>query len=137
MSTDQKQPLFEHIRALRRALLISVAAVGILFVLFFYLCCDQLVDFVLMPVRSRGIAMISTAVSEALMTQLKVCLIAGIVAGMPVIIHQIWSFVSPALYPHEKRLFAGLSTIFRKRSRFASQVMMRGSPKIGYGGSSG
>jgi len=108
MSTDQKQPLFEHIRALRRALLISVAAVGILFVLFFYLCCDQLVDFVLMPVRSRGISMISTAVSEALMTQLKVCLIAGIVAGMPVIIHQIWSFVSPALYPHEKRLFAGL-----------------------------
>ena len=108
MSTDQKQPLFEHIRALRRGLLISVAAVGILFVLFLYLCCDQLVNFVLMPVRSRGISMISTAVSEALMTQLKVCLIAGIIAGMPVIIHQIWSFVSPALYPHEKRLFAGL-----------------------------
>ena len=103
MSTDQKQPLFEHIRALRRVLLVSVAAVGVLFVLFFYLFCNQLVDFVLMPVRSRGIA-----VSEALMTQLKVCLIAGVIGAMPVIIHQIWSFVSPALYPHEKRLFAAL-----------------------------
>ncbi|MDD6143823.1 MAG: twin-arginine translocase subunit TatC [bacterium] len=108
MSTDKKQALYEHVMALRRVFLVSLAAVGILFVLFFYLFCDQLVDFVLYPVRSRGISVISTAVSEALMTQLKVCLIAAVVAGMPVIIQQIWSFVSPALYPHEKKLFAGL-----------------------------
>ena len=108
MSTDKKQALYEHVMALRRVFLVSLAAVGILFVLFFYLFCDQLVDFVLEPVRSRGISVISTAVSEALMTQLKVCLIAAVVAGMPVIIQQIWSFVSPALYPHEKKLFAGL-----------------------------
>lgn len=108
MSSDKKQALYEHVRALRRVLIVSAAAVGILFVLFFYLLCNQLVDFVLLPVRSRGIAIISTAVSEALMMQLKVCLIAAVVAGMPVIIQQIWSFVSPALYPHEKKLFAGL-----------------------------
>lgn len=108
MSEGKKQALFEHIRALRRVLVVSVAAVAVLFVLFFYLCCDPLVDFVLAPVRQRGISVISTAVSEALMTQLKVCLIAAVVAAMPVIIQQIWSFVSPALYPHEKKLFAGL-----------------------------
>ena len=108
MSTDKKQALYEHVMALRRVFLVSLAAVGILFVLFFYLCCDQLVDFVLEPVRSRGISVISTAVSEALMTQLKVCLIAAVVAGMPVIIQQIWSFIAPALYPHEKKLFAAL-----------------------------
>ena len=108
MSSDKKEALFEHIRALRRVLIVSVAAVGVLFVLFFYLLCNQLVDFVLAPVRSRGIDIISTAVSEALMIQLKVCLVAAVVAGMPVIIQQVWSFVSPALYPHEKRLFAGL-----------------------------
>ena len=108
MSSEKKQTVFEHIRALRRVLLVSVAAVGVCFVLLFYLCCDPLVDFVLAPVRSRGINIISTAVSEALMTQLKVCLIAGVVVAMPVIIQQIWSFIAPALYPHEKRLFAGL-----------------------------
>ena len=108
MSTDSKQTVFEHIRALRRVLLVSVAAVGVCFVLLFYLCCDPLVDFVLAPVRSRGISIISTAVSEALITQLKVCLIAGVVLAMPVIIQQIWSFIAPALYPHEKKLFAGL-----------------------------
>ena len=108
MSAEKKQALFEHIRALRRVLLVSAGAVAVLFLLFFYLCCDQLVDFVLLPVRSRGISIISTAVSEALMTQFKVCLVAAVVAGMPVIIQQIWSFISPALYPHEKRLFAAM-----------------------------
>lgn len=108
MSADKKQALYEHIRALRRVLLVSAGAVAVLFLLFFYLCCDQLVDFVLLPVRSRGISIISTAVSEALMTQFKVCLVAAVVAGMPVIIQQIWSFVSPALYPHEKKLFAAM-----------------------------
>ncbi len=105
---SNKEALYEHIRALRRVLVVSAAAVGVLFVLFFYLFCDQLVDFVLAPVRSRGIDVIATAVSEALMIQLKVCLVAAVVAGMPVIIQQVWSFVAPALYPHEKRLFAGL-----------------------------
>ncbi len=105
---SKAEELFEHIRALRRVLVVSVAAVGCLFVLFFYLLCNPLVDFVLAPVRSRGIDIIATAVSEALMIQLKTCLIAAIVAAMPVIIHQIWSFIAPALYPHEKKLFAGL-----------------------------
>ena len=108
MNSEHKEAFFEHVRALRKVLVVSVAAVGVLFVLFFYLFCNQLVDFVLAPVRSRGIDVISTAVSEALMMQLKVCLVAAVVAGMPVIIQQIWSFISPALYPHEKRLFAGL-----------------------------
>jgi sec-independent protein translocase protein TatC len=105
---SQKEALYEHIRALRRVLVVSAAAVGVLFVLFFYLFCNPLVDFVLAPVRSRGIDIIATAVSEALMIQLKVCLIAAVVTGMPIIIQQVWSFISPALYPHEKRLFAGL-----------------------------
>lgn len=108
MSSAKKEALYEHIRALKRVILVSAGAVGVLFVLFFYGLCDPLVDFVLSPVRSRGIDIISTAVSEALMIQLKVCLVAAVVAAMPVIIHQIWSFVAPALYPHEKRLFAGL-----------------------------
>jgi len=108
MSTDKKQALQEHVLALRRVLFVSAGAVALLFVLFFYLCCDQLVDFVLQPVRARGIDVIATAVSEALMMQFKVCLIAAVIAAMPLIIQQIWSFISPALYPHEKRLFAVL-----------------------------
>lgn len=108
MSNDKKQAIMEHVLALRRVIIVSIAAVAVLFLLLFYLACDPLVDFVLRPVRERGIDMISMAVSEALMTQFKVCLIAAVVCAMPVIVQQIWSFVAPALYPHEKRLFAGL-----------------------------
>lgn len=108
MSTDKKQAVMEHVLALRRVIIISIAAVAVLFLLLFYLACDPLVNFVLRPVRMRGIDMISMAVSEALMTQFKVCLIAAVVAAMPVIIWQVWSFISPALYPHEKKLFAAL-----------------------------
>ena len=103
----RKQALSMHIRALRRVLIVSASAVLIAFMVLFYLFCTPL-DFVLEPVRSRGIEVISTAVSEALMLKFKSCLVAAVVIGMPVIVQQIWSFVSPALYANEKKLFAGL-----------------------------
>ncbi len=43
--------------------------------------------------------------SDALVMKFKVCLVGAVVVAMPVIIWQIWSFVRPALYPHEKRVF--------------------------------
>lgn len=104
----RKQALSVHIKALRKVLIVSASAVLIAFMVLFYLFCTPLVDFVLEPVRSRGIEVISTAVSEALMLKFKSCLVAAVVIGMPVIIQQIWSFVSPALYANEKKLFAGL-----------------------------
>ncbi len=108
MNEEKKQSLSVHIKALRRVLIVSVAAVALLFVAFFYLICTPLVDFILEPVRTRGITVVATQVSEALMMQFKACLVAAVVAGMPVIIWQVWTFVSPALYPKEKRLFAAL-----------------------------
>ncbi len=106
--SDKKQAIMTHVLALRRVVIVSIAAVAAFFLVLFYLACDPLVDFILRPVRERGIDMISMAVSEALMTQFKVCLITAIVCAMPIIIQQVWSFVAPALYAHEKRLFAGL-----------------------------
>ncbi len=105
---ERKQALAEHIKALRKMLIVSVGAVLVAFVVLFYLFCSPLVDFILAPVRERGIEVISTAVSEAFMMKFKTCLVAGVVLAMPVIIQQIWGFVAPALYENEKRLFAGL-----------------------------
>ena len=51
----RKQALSMHIRALRRVLIVSASAVLIAFMVLFYLFCTPLVDFVLEPVRSRGI----------------------------------------------------------------------------------
>ena len=104
----KKQVLAEHLRAMRTMLIVSAAAVGVIFVAFFYLLREPLVAFILAPLRAREIEVVATHVSEALMMQFKACLVASVVAAMPVITWQVWSFIAPALYPHEKRLFAAL-----------------------------
>ena len=102
----KKQVLSEHLKALQKALIISVVAIFAAFMLMFYALRDPLVSFVLQPLRERGIEVVATHVSEALMMQLKVCLVAAVVAAMPVIMLQVWNFVSPALFRGEKKLFA-------------------------------
>ena len=108
MNTEKREAFLENLRALRRVLVVSVIGVVVLFLILFYGFCDPLMDLILAPVRNRGINMIATAVSEALLTKFKVCLVAAVVCAMPLIMQQIWSFVSPALYPQEKKMFVAL-----------------------------
>lgn len=104
MNQDKsKQSLLAHLAALRKVLIISAAAILIAFALVFYTCIDQLMSLLVQPIVDRGIEIIYTAMSEALVTKLKVAIIAGVVLASPVVIWQIWSFVAPALYPKEKR----------------------------------
>ena len=98
-------PLMAHLLALRRVFIVSTAAVAIAFFLVYYLAIDWLMAWITGPIISRGIEIIYTAMSEALVTKFKVALIAAIIAASPVIIWQIWSFIKPALYPKEKKAF--------------------------------
>jgi sec-independent protein translocase protein TatC len=103
--SEKKLVLTDHLKALRGMLLISVGAVMIAFFVLFYTLREPLIRFILRPLHQREIEIIYTAVAEALMMQFKACLVAGVVAAMPVIVWQVWTFVSPALYAHEKRVF--------------------------------
>ena len=98
-------PLLSHLLALRRVLLISAAAIVIAFFLVYYLAIDRLMDWIVAPIVERGIQIIYTAMSEALVTKFKVALIAAVIVASPVIVAQIWSFIKPALYPKEKKAF--------------------------------
>ncbi len=98
-------PLLTHLLALRRVLVISAAAVAIAFFLVFYLAIDVLMSWITGPIVERGIEIIYTAMSEALVTKFKVALIAAVIVASPVIIGQIWGFIKPALYPKEKKAF--------------------------------
>ena len=102
---ENKQPIGEHLVALRKILLRSVAALGIAFVVVFYLAVDLLMGFITGPIVARGITVIYTEMSAALMTKMKVAFIAGAVVASPYIFWQIWAFIKPALYAHEKRAF--------------------------------
>ena len=98
-------PLLVHLMALRRVFLISLIAVAAAFFLVYYLAIDRLMEWITAPIVARGVQIIYTAMSEALVTKFKVALIAAVIAASPVIIGQIWGFIKPALYPKEKKAF--------------------------------
>ncbi|MDO4483944.1 MAG: twin-arginine translocase subunit TatC [Clostridia bacterium] len=103
-----KETLLSHLLALRKVLFVSAGALGISFLVIFYTCVDWLMGLITGPIKARGIEIIYTAMSEALMTKLKVALIAAAIISSPVIIWQLWNFIKPALYDDEKKLFSGL-----------------------------
>ena len=106
MAQEQnQQSVGEHLIALRKILLRSAAAIGLAFLVVFYLAIDHLMGFITGPIVERGITVIYTEMSAALMTKLKVAFIAGIVVACPYVFWQIWTFIKPALYAHEKRAF--------------------------------
>lgn len=99
------QPLITHLMAFRKLVIAILGAVLVGFVIAFYFFCDPLMKFITSPIEARGVQIIYTAVSEAFTTQLKLSLMAGVVLASPFIFYQIWSFVKPALYENEIRLF--------------------------------
>ena len=99
------QPLLYHLMALRKLLTACVIAVLVGFVAAFYFLCEPLMQFITTPIEERGVSVIYTAVSEAMMTQIKVSLIAGVVVVSPFLFYQIWTFVKPALYDEEIKVF--------------------------------
>ena len=102
---EKKAPLFEHLQALRRVLLISFGAVAVALVAAFALCTDHILAWIIEPIKSRGIDVVSIGMTESWTTKLKVSLIVAVVAASPIVIWQIWSFIRPALYPKERRVF--------------------------------
>ena len=116
MAQEQNtQSIGEHLVALRKILLRSVLAIVIAFVAVFYVAIDPLMGMITGPIVARGITVIYTEMSAALMTKLKVAFIAGVVIASPYVFWQIWSFIKPALYAHERKMF---------RVTFAATVLL-------------
>src|SRR5436189_3644373 len=97
-------PFLEHLGELRTRILWSVVAiaVGLGIALNFT---DRLMKFVRRPfdIAAPGQKLVFTSPTEAFWVYMKVALIAGIVIAMPMILYQIWAFIAPGLYSHEKR----------------------------------
>ena len=103
---DQQQPLVQHLLELRTRLLRSVIAVLVLFAGLFYFS-STLYEFVSEPLRvylPEGTSMIATDVASPFLAPFKLTLVLAFFLGIPFILHQVWAFISPGLYRHEKRL---------------------------------
>jgi sec-independent protein translocase protein TatC len=102
---DVEMPLTAHLEELRWRIIKSLLAVTAGFVVS-YAFADRLFALLIHPLSVAGgdsVKLIGTGVAEAFFTKLKVSLIAGIFVASPMILYQVWRFVSPVLYETEKR----------------------------------
>jgi sec-independent protein translocase protein TatC len=106
---DKKMPLLDHLIELRQRLIWSVIALTICF-LVGYALSGIVFDFLIRPLQHIASPdgqrrMIFTAPTEAFFTYVKVAFFTAIFMSFPVIAAQIWMFVAPGLYKHEKKAF--------------------------------
>ena len=105
-SDDQNQPLFQHLLELRARIIRSTIAIFIVFAGLFYFSSD-IYEFISQPLRvylPEGTSMIATDVASPFLAPFKLTLVLSLFIAIPYILHQIWAFISPGLYRHEKRL---------------------------------
>ncbi|WP_028024246.1 Sec-independent protein translocase subunit TatC [Enterovibrio calviensis] len=107
MSTvEDTQPLISHLVELRDRLLRALLAVLVVFLGLVYFAND-IYTFVSAPLVDRlpeGTSMIATDVASPFFTPIKLTLVVSVFIAVPMILYQIWAFVAPGLYKHEKRL---------------------------------
>ena len=98
--------LMSHLLELRNRLLYSVVAIGVVFgaMLPFSSKVYTLVAEPLIGVLPAGATMIATEVASPFLTPIKLTLALATVITIPFLLYQLWAFVAPGLYRHERRL---------------------------------
>jgi sec-independent protein translocase protein TatC len=106
--TGTEQPFVQHLLELRDRLLYCIYGIAVAFaVLAFYPGPSGLYDLLAMPlVRAlpEGSKMIAVGVVSPFLVPIKVTVLAALGLSLPWLLYQIWAFVAPGLYKHEKRL---------------------------------
>ena len=99
-----------HLIELRNRLFYVVIAVGVVFGVLvpFSNRIYILVAEPLMRVLPEGTSMIATDVTSPFLTPIKLTLLVAFVIAIPFVLYQLWAFVAPGLYRHERRLVVPL-----------------------------
>ena len=103
-----EQPFVQHLVELRDRLLHSLYGIAaVLAVLLFYPGPSRLYDLLAMPLVKalpEGSRMIAVGVVSPFLVPIKVSVLTAIALSLPWILYQVWAFVAPGLYKHEKKL---------------------------------
>jgi sec-independent protein translocase protein TatC len=97
--------LISHLLELRDRLIRAIVAIAVAFLPCMYYS-NQIFTFVATPLKEKlpkGTQLIATQVMSPFLTPFKLSLFAAVFLAMPVVIYQLWAFVAPGLYRHEKR----------------------------------
>lgn len=117
MSSDSKKPdelagteapFVSHLVELRDRLIRATIAVGLVFgALCFWPGPAGLYDLLAAPMVAhlpKGATLIATNVISPILVPLKITLMAAFMVALPVVLYQVWAFVAPGLYSHEKKM---------------------------------
>jgi sec-independent protein translocase protein TatC len=112
-----KMSFLEHLEELRRRIINSALSLALgVVVAFFFL--NRLVDFVILPLVAllpEGSEFQTIEGPEFVILYLKIGILAGLFIALPLIMWQVWLFIAPGLYSHEKRLaipFVAMASVF-------------------------
>src|ERR1041385_5577886 len=114
---EAKMSFLEHLDELRKRIIYSAISIGVGFGISF-LFIQQLFDFVMKPLAAglpAGQHLIYTEPTEAFVLYIQIAAIAGLVLALPLVMTQVWLFIAPGLYAHEKKMaipFILMSSIF-------------------------
>ncbi len=98
---DALMPLFDHLAELRRRIAISLLAVALGSLVGFAFG-QQIISVLKAPYGDAALLLLNPG--EGFFITLKIAIVTGIVLGMPVILFELWRFVSPGLTSQERRL---------------------------------
>ncbi len=104
-NASPEQPLMAHLLELRNRLLKIVLSVLIIFLGLFYFANDLYLILVepLSSILPTDGSMIATGVASPFLVPFKLTIVLAIFLSVPFILHQVWSFIAPGLYQHEKK----------------------------------
>lgn len=106
--SDKETNFISHLTELRQRLINSLIFLAVLFIICYFFS-DHIYGFLVDPyaeaVKDDGVErrLIFTALQETFLTYLKVSFFAAFFATSPFILIQIWKFIAPGLYKHEKK----------------------------------
>src|SRR5919106_1312700 len=100
---DATMSLLEHLEELRSRIIVIAIAVLLAAVAGFFLA-DPIIALLRAPLADTGAELIQTGVGEAFGVTIQLALVTGIAFAMPVILYEIWAFVTPGLTRPERRL---------------------------------
>ncbi|MBI4888908.1 MAG: twin-arginine translocase subunit TatC [Acidobacteria bacterium] len=112
-----RMSFLDHLDELRRRIIYAVISVFAGFVISFVFI-NRIFDFIMRPLQQMlppGATLVYTDPTEAFMLYIKIALIGGLVIASPAVMAQVWLFVAPGLYAHEKKWaipFIAMSSFF-------------------------
>ncbi|OCL19617.1 twin-arginine translocase subunit TatC [Gilliamella sp. wkB171] len=106
MTEDATQPLIGHLIELRTRLLRCIICILLVLICLLYFSNDiyHIVANPLISQLPQGSSMIATDIAAPFFTPIKLTAIVAIFISIPYVLYQVWGFIAPALYQHEKRL---------------------------------